>query len=421
MRQWHCDHGVDGRLSRRCPQVRHALTLCAAAIVVALMWPHGPETLAAETKVAELTRLRTQALRLRTGQRKYKEAAAIMDGVLPQSRELGDARVHSFCLLEHAYNCCYCNRYEDALKSARECVELYGEADQRLLYSVSLCDYFAVYALRGLKRKDEAAEAVLAMFEKYRGNPWARKGLQYAMIAWPQWGPELLGWERAIEVHRENLVNIFIRPQTDAPGKGRYQRGMVEMLLRARRAADALGEAKLYFYVAPLDDKSSQEAIRWLSTAFKAHDGTIHRLNRFLSYQRYGPAGPDGQVGTDDDLENVLATTEVPSTPERDQMLQQILDRQPDDYRGHRLRGYVYLFMDKPKEAVAESKLAYQLCPVEEKAVQQAVDDAATGLRASHGTALAAQEFLEFQQHGPNGPDGKKGTDDDINDPLKEF
>jgi len=371
--------------------------------------------------MAELMKLRAQALRLRTAQRKYKEAAAIMDGVLPRSRELGDANLHSFCLLEHAYNCCYCNRHEDALKSARECRELYGEAGERLLYSVSLCDYFAVYALRGLKRKDEAAEAVLAMFEKYRGNPWARKGLQYAMIAWPRWGPELLGWERAIEVHRENLVNIFVQPQTDAPGKARYQRGMMEMLFRARRAADALGEAKLYFYVAPLDDKSSQEAIRWLSIALKAHDGTIHRLNQLLSYQRHGPAGSDGQLGTDDDLRNVLATIKVPSTPERDQMLQEILDRQADDYRGHRLRGFVYLFMDKPKEAVAEFKLAYQLCPVEEKAVQQAVDDAAIGLRAYHGTGLAAQEFLEFQQHGPNGPDGKKGTDDDIADPLKEF
>ena len=109
------------------------------------------------------------------------------------------------------------------------------------------------------------------------------------------------------------------------------------------------------------------------------------------------------------------------TTPERDQMLQAILDKQPDDHRGHRLRGYVYLFMDKPKEAVAEFKLAYQLCPVEEKAVQQAVDDAAVGLRAYHGTVLAAQKFLEFQQYGPNGADGKKGTEDDIDDPLKAF
>ena len=102
-------------------------------------------------------------------------------------------------------------------------------------------------------------------------------------------------------------------------------------------------------------------------------------------------------------------------------MLQEVLDKQPDDHRGHRMRGYVYLFMDKPREAVAEFKLAYQLCPVEEKAVQRAVDDAAVALRAYHGTVLAAQEFLEFQQYGPNGPDGKKGTDDDIVDPLKEF
>lgn len=49
------------------------------------------EDKARQTEIAEVTKLRTQALKLRTGLRKYKEAAELMDTVLPRSRELGHA------------------------------------------------------------------------------------------------------------------------------------------------------------------------------------------------------------------------------------------------------------------------------------------------------------------------------------------
>ena len=393
------------------PQLALCLLLCIGQVSAAAQDD--------KAKAAGIEKARKAAGKLLCA-RKYKEAAEAYDKLVPQARALGDPALLTSCLMGHMNSCARSRRFEDAIASAAECMKPTGDEEQKS-WIVAQCRYFHAHALYCLKRKEEAREAFVSFFNDYRGDSGARKAQQYAMGVWPRWGPELIGLDKAIEVHRQNLVNIFLRPEVGAPTRHTYQRGLVEMLLKAKRTEDALAEAKLYFYIAPLDDRYTQEAIRWISSALKACDGTIHRLNQFLSFQRYGPAGQDGKPGTDDDLKNVLPSVEVATTPERDQMLQDVLDKQPDDYRGHRLRGYVYLFMDKPKEAVAEFKLAYQLCPVEEKAVQQAVDDAAVGLRAYHGTVLAAQEFLEFQQYGPNGGDGKKGTEDDIEDPLKEF
>ena len=44
-----------------------------------------------------------------------------------------------------------------------------------------------------------------------------------------------------------------------------------------------------------------------LSGALMAMDGHMARANQYLLYQHYGPAGPDGLVGTADDVGNVIA------------------------------------------------------------------------------------------------------------------
>ncbi len=62
MRRSHYENGVDGRSKGQRPHVRHALMLSAAAIAAASVWLYGPQAQAAEPKIAELTKLRTQGL-----------------------------------------------------------------------------------------------------------------------------------------------------------------------------------------------------------------------------------------------------------------------------------------------------------------------------------------------------------------------
>jgi len=60
------------------------------------------------------------------------------------------------------------------------------------------------------------------------------------------------------------------------------------------------------YALADLSGVSLARAIQDLAAAIKAHDGHIYRANRYLDYQRYGAAGPDGKPGTDDDIINPL-------------------------------------------------------------------------------------------------------------------
>ena len=405
---------------RRCRQM---------ATVVVLTWGvtcppacPAPAEKAEESREAALGKARAKALSLFSA-RKAEEAVKVLDGIVGEAKTLEDAKVAAEILCSHAYVCGQVKRHEDALASAQECIRRFKAAEQSaVIFNVSQCEFFAARALRELKRKKEALAMILNLFDKYRADTRARLGLRLAMNNWSRWGPEFVGLDEAIKVHQQNVGNALLGFRTGGgPTPMLYQLGMVQMCRKAKNVERLLAEAKLYYYLVPLNDAHTKEAIRYLTTTLKAHDGTIHRVNQFLNYQRYGPVGQDGKADTADDLKNVLPEIEVPTTPERDKALQEALDRQPDNYRGHGMRGYAYLFMDKPKEGMAEFKIAYQQCPLEEAPVQQAVDDDALGLRAYHGTALAAQRFLEFQEYGPNGADGKKGTEDDIDDPLKEF
>ena len=368
---------------------------------------------------AEVTKAVEQASSFMKTQ-KRKEAAEILDKVIPEVVASGDQALITRALVNHAWACLYLKRYEDVIRSTEECVRLCGDYE-RGQGSMAHAENFAALARMRLQRKEEALAAYRACFEKYRGKSLAQSPMLSCMSAWMSYGPQLTTVDEVLEVHRANVVNLFSGSYSTSAAMARYQKGLVQLLVKARRADEALGEAKLYYHVAPIDDKSSKQAVSYLSMAFKAQDGSIHRLNKFLNFQRFGPHGPDGDAGTDDDLKNPLDTVEIPCSPERVKLLTELMEQLPDDHKGHRIRGYAYLFLEKPKEAVAEFKLAYQLCPVEEKAVQQAVDDAAIGLKAYHGTVLAAQRFLEYQEYGASGPDGQAGTDDDIEDPLKDF
>ena len=97
---------------------------------------------------------------------------------------------------------------------------------------------------------------------------------------------------------------------------------------------------------------------------------------------------------------------------------QEALAARPASVAGHRARGYVYLVWCKPKEALSEFKKAFALCSLQPTELEQAAQDIVVGLRALNGTPVGSDAFHHFQRYGPNGPDGKPKTPDDLKDPL---
>jgi tetratricopeptide (TPR) repeat protein len=162
-------------------------------------------------------------------------------------------------------------------------------------------------------------------------------------------------------------------------------------------------------------------AARLVVAALRARDGHLASGNLFLNRQVYGPAGPDRREGTDDDLADPLAGVAFSPDPRIDALFEAALDAQPDTTAGHRTRGWVYLLWCKPRQALGQFKQAFAKCSLDPSALAQAVDDVERGLRALHGTAVGIDAFARYQNYGPNGPDQRPGTADDLKDPLAGF
>ena len=187
-----------------------------ACLAVALMALGSHPVLAAEqpaaaqkTASAEVTKAVEQASSFMKTQ-KRKEAAEILDKVIPEVVATGDQALIVRALVNHAWACLYLNRYEDVIKSAQECVRLCGDYE-RGRGSLAHAENFAAQALIKLGRKEEAVAAYRAMFDKYRDVPSAQTAVLRATRSWLSYGAQSLDTDEILKVHRGNVgtVDLF--------------------------------------------------------------------------------------------------------------------------------------------------------------------------------------------------------------------
>jgi hypothetical protein len=107
--------------------------------------------------------------------------------------------------------------------------------------------------------------------------------------------------------------------------------------------------------------------------------------------------------------------------PELDKLFEAARQAQPVSYDGHRARAWIRLVWAKPAPALRELKRAFALCSLEPTALARAAQDVALGLKALRATPVGMEEFANFQRYGPDGPDAKPKTEDDLKDPLAEY
>jgi len=189
------------------------------------------------------------------------------------------------------------------------------------------------------------------------------------------------------------------------------------------RHDDALAAAKACYGVIGFSGAYSPatcfaQAVDLVARALRARDGHLVSGNGFRSYQVHGPDGPDRKAGTPDDIPNLLAKVAYRADPETDGLFEAALQAQPTSAAGRRARGWMYIVWCKPQKALGELKQAFALCSLEAREFSQAAQDVALGLKALHATPAVMGAFAEFQRYGPEGPDGRKGTGDDLQDPL---
>ena len=196
------------------------------------------------------------------------------------------------------------------------------------------------------------------------------------------------------------------------------QKLIAACLLQGRDCEAALAAARVAYGVAPNSEKEITEAVNLVMRALKAKHQSLASANEFVAYQSHGPNGEDGKKSTEDDLKNPLAEVKYTLPPEVEALFKKTLAGLPTDFRGRRSRGYLYLYWGKSDLALKEFAQRYNDAPLQQKAVDEAIDDLVVALKAHHGHTLAGEQFMAYQKFGPKGKDGKSGTADDLTNPL---
>jgi len=192
---------------------------------------------------------------------------------------------------------------------------------------------------------------------------------------------------------------------------------IVDLLLEQGEYEQALFEAR-NLVVISVTDEQMEKAMSYLSIAVKASDGSVHRANSFLAYQRYGKAGEDRKVGTDDDLANPFSEIGNTNLPEREERFKAALKKIPRTWDGRLARARLCHIWGQPIAALKELKVAFALCPLEQEPLQRVTDQVVSTLVEITGDVSLGDSFIQFQKFGAAGPDGKMGTDDDLKNPV---
>ncbi|HUT35939.1 MAG TPA: tetratricopeptide repeat protein [Planctomycetota bacterium] len=200
---------------------------------------------------------------------------------------------------------------------------------------------------------------------------------------------------------------------------------LVDALVSEGRVDEALAMARAQFRLAYLASAAhgssgsgyasvTQDAIFAVVRALKAKEGSLRAASRFIAFVESGPEGPDGKLGTPDDVPDPTAGYKLPADAERDKTFAAAAARfigEPYEL------GFLYLCWDRPGDALRAFRRYYLECGEAGK-LQRAAAVLAQALRALGRPEAEVDAFFGFQNLGPNGTDGKPNTKDDLKDPI---
>lgn len=150
-------------------------------------------------------------------------------------------------------------------------------------------------------------------------------------------------------------------------------------------------------------------AVATAAGIFSAQDKNVDHANQFLSFAQTG-AG-----------KNPMEAIGYPTMPERETALAAIRQQAGDDDAAAKLRATTYLLTGKPKEALAVFADAFRRSTNNTQTVRASSDLVLIGLRAMRGNRAGLETAAQFIIYGPNGPDGKPGSSDDLPDPFASY
>lgn len=381
------------------------------------------EAMEAAAKDEILTR--EEALAYRLGAAGYyantkdlDKALSIIDEILEQIKGdpvLETDMIHINTLIARISNLSLAKRFDEAQKQLDELYAMdferfydWGRSRSRFLFT---CGTF--YA-----GQQQYEKALLFLLESFAEYPEFGNSSMATYIGVYMHNAEAAGQSvTSNQKIRELLTRAILRNADKELTCERLLEARAKMFMSEGDFDRAAYDAKILISVST-SSQSLESGISMLSMMLKAKDGNLARVNRFLEYQKYGKVGADGELGTDDDLSNPIESLTAPADDAMEALYQEELDRTSKDWVGAMKRAGIYRLRGKPDKALAELRVAYRICPYDQRALQRVSDQLIQVLVQVTGDPKAGERFIAFQKYGVAGVDGKTGTQDDLKDIL---
>jgi tetratricopeptide (TPR) repeat protein len=212
-------------------------------------------------------------------------------------------------------------------------------------------------------------------------------------------------WDDAVNFYEQVITN---GQSTDINAWYSAQSRIVNALAKKGDFASAAQHAHICIDAAT-NLGAFDDAVRTAANILSAQDKNVDRANQFLAFQQSGPAG--GKT-------NPMDAVGYPSMPDRETAFTNLRAQAGEDASASRFRAYTYLYSGKPHDALAQFSDTFRRNNNPYDFTNGGMELVLVGLRAARGYRVGLDEAMKFVIHGPNGPDGKPNTPDDIPDPF---
>lgn len=208
-------------------------------------------------------------------------------------------------------------------------------------------------------------------------------------------------YERVVDEHPEGAGMSWFQTQ----------KNIAVTLAKKGDLAEAAKAAHLCVDGAP-DLGTFDEAVMLTANIISALDKNVERANQFLAFVKAAP----GAGGA-----NPLDAIGYPSLPDREHAFELMRQQAGDTSTASQVRAYTYLFTGKPVDALAQFADAFRKSSNPYEIQRTAQELGIVGLRAVRCSRVGLEKGIQFILFGPNGPDGKPNTPDDLADPFAKW
>ena len=190
----------------------------------------------------------------------------------------------------------------------------------------------------------------------------------------------------------------------------RVQPEVVTLLNHMGRCDEALAECRVLVLLA--SPKGYQEAVNLTAAALKRADGNLGRATAFMNFQK------KGFVPTE---RNILLDAPQLADGVRAEARKSLPVGRSERWEECLAVAARLVWMDDPLAAVQEAMRAFALAPFEEKTLQVCADAVVQPILTVTRDPDAAKGVVDYLMYGPDGPDGAKGTQDDLSSPFENL